>query len=316
MERITGEEMHARMVRAAEAAKAAGQALGLEVGDPIVLHNAFSVVVHLPPSPVVARVPMVLPPGMDGDALRERQQRELEFAGWLAGTGFPVVRPSSLVPAVPHGHDGHSMTFWELAEASEDHIPYGSVEAFRVVDLHERLREYPRTSELPFLGPVNRAVPALLEALQAAPELIAPADLERALAEWKILEPCFASREAFTDRFPDVTIQAVHGDAPSYNVIRTAGGVLFADFEDVCQAPLEWDLALGTRDDLLGYQAEAARRGLPSFDVNVLKVMNAGRLLQMVGSLALVPQLPLLAAGLKPSIDAWRRMPFAGGIEG
>jgi hypothetical protein len=38
------------------------------------------------------------------------------------------------------------------------------------------------------------------------------------------------------------------------------------------------------------------------------------RMLQMVASVALVPQLPLLADGLKPALDGWRTMPFAGGL--
>lgn len=311
---ITAEEVHARMERGAQAAAGMGRDLGLEVSETIVLHNAFSVVVHLSPSPVVARVPLVVPPGMEGDALLVRQQRELDFVGWLAGTGLAVVRPSPLVPARPYVRDGFAMTFWELADLASDHVPYGSIESSRVVDLHEAMRGYP--GELPFLSSVTGSVPGLLEALQRSPELIEPADLERALAEWEMLEPLFASAEAFLGRFPNAVLQPAHGDSPSYNAIRTTGGILFADFEDISLAPLELDLALGTEEDLQGYKAEAGRRGLPSYDEDVLRVMNAVRFLQMVGSLAMVPQLPILENGLKPAIEAWRGSPFAGGVEG
>ena len=46
---------------AVQAAATAARTLGLTVTHPTVLHSAFSVVVHLEPSPVVARVPMNLP---------------------------------------------------------------------------------------------------------------------------------------------------------------------------------------------------------------------------------------------------------------
>ena len=312
---MTAEEVEARAARAVQAAEDAGRALGLDIGVPVVLHNAFSVVVHLQPAPVVARVPLVLAPGMEGASLRERQQREVDFAGWLAGTGFPTVRPSPLVPLRPHTEDGYAMTFWELAELSEDHVPYGSVDSATVVGLHAAMREYPNADSLPFISPVNRSVPGLLDALQAAPELIDVGDLERILAEWALLEPIFSSADAFRASFPGTTIQPVHGDAPSYNTIRTTAGVLFADFEDVCLAPLEWDLALGTEGDVAGYNAEALRQGKPVIRSDALMAVNAGRMLQVVGSLALVPQLPLLAEGLKSMLEVWRSMPFAGGVE-
>ena len=64
---------------AVQAAATAARDLGLTVTDPTVLYDAFSVVVHLKPAPVVARVPLYLP-----DSLREtqtvRHQRELDVA--------------------------------------------------------------------------------------------------------------------------------------------------------------------------------------------------------------------------------------------
>ena len=53
---------------------------------------------------------------------------------------------------------------------------------------------------------------------------------------------------------------------------------------------------------------------MPDGDPEVLQVMTAARMLQMVSSLALIPQLPLLAEGLKPAVEAWRALPFAGGL--
>lgn len=45
--------------QALRAAVAVGRRVGLPVRDPVVLSDAFNLVVHLAPSPVVARVPTV-----------------------------------------------------------------------------------------------------------------------------------------------------------------------------------------------------------------------------------------------------------------
>ncbi len=311
---MTPEELQARSARAVKAATDAGRDLGLDVGDPVLLHDVFSAVVHLAPAPVAVRVPMVLPSDLRGPRLRERQQRELDVVAWLAGQGIPVVAPSPLVPLAPVERDGFSMTFWELADVSEEHVPYGSVDSALVVDLHEALRDYPGANDLPFLAPVSHTVPSLLASLATTPDLIAAEVLDRARREWEILGPVLGSRAGFAERFPNTPVQAVHGDAPSYNVILTRSGPRFADFEDVNLAPVEWDLAAGAPEDIETYTREASRRGLRPIDPDVLRVMTAARMLQMVASLALVPELPLLATGLEPAIEAWRGMPFAGGL--
>jgi hypothetical protein len=310
---MTPEEIQARSARAVRAATAAGRQLGLDVRNPVVLHDVFSVVVHLAPLPIVVRVPTVTPPGLRGALLAARQQRELDVVAWLAEQGVPVVSPSAHVPRRPVERDGFSMTFWELADVAGDHVPYGSVDSALVVVLHEGLREH-TANDLPFLAPVNHTVPALLASLATTPDLIAAADLDRARREWEILGPLLASPDRFEERFPGVPLQPVHGDSPSYNVIQTRRGPLFADFEDVNLAPVEWDLAGGTAEDIQSYSHEASRRGLRPIDPEVLQVMSAGRMLQMVVSLALVPQLPLLAKGLEPAIEAWRAMPVAAGL--
>jgi len=310
---MTPAELRARTKRAVQAAVAAARELGLDVGEPVVLHDVFSVVVHLAPLPVVVRVPVVLPQPLRGAALVARQQREIDVVRWLARRGVAVVAPSSLVPANPIQRDGYSMTFWELAEASEEHVPYGPGDSGRVVKLHAVLRDYPAEG-LAFLSPVNAVVPALLESLAATPELISASDLDRARREWEVLEPVLGSREGFEALFPETPVQAVHGDAPSYNIILTLSGPRFADFEDVTCGPVEWDLAGGIPEDVENYNREARRLGLRPLDPAVLRVMTTARMLQLVAAFALVPELPVLAEGLRPALEAWRAMPLAGGI--
>ncbi|WP_143659478.1 hypothetical protein [Streptomyces sp. MP131-18] len=96
---MTPDQLAARTARALDAAVAAGRALGLAVTDAAVLHDVFSVVVHLAPSPVVVRVPAVLPSSAGPDAQAAQQQTELDLVSRLAEQGVPVVPPSPLVPA-------------------------------------------------------------------------------------------------------------------------------------------------------------------------------------------------------------------------
>ncbi|QRO02029.1 phosphotransferase [Archangium violaceum] len=307
---LTPVELAARTARAVDAAVSAGRALGLAVTDPKVLHDVFSVVVHLAPSPVVVRVPLVLPPGFARAAQEARQVRELAAVAWLAERGLPVVRPSPLVPREPVRRDGFSMTFWERVEVDASREPDYLGEAALAADLHAALRDYP--GELPFLSPLE-TVPLFLGYLEEHPGLLAPADLERARGEWAVLAPLLSSREAFARAFPGVGVQPIHGDAPSYNVLRTTSGVRYADFEDVTLGPVEWDLAFLGPEGAAIYDAAAARAGVRPLDPAVLRVMDAAGMLRNAVCYALVPQLPMLAEALAPMLQRWRTMPFAGG---
>ncbi|MDY7227039.1 phosphotransferase [Hyalangium rubrum] len=304
---LTPAELAARKARAVDAAVGAGRALGLSVTAPKVLHDVFSVVVHLAPSPVVVRVPLVLPPGFEGAAQEARQARELSAVAWLAERGLPVVRPSPLVPREPVRRDGFSMTFWEHVEVDASREPDYLAEAALAADLHAVLRDYP--GELPFLSPVA-TVPLFLASLEEHPGLLAPADLERARGEWAVLGPMLSSREAFERAFPGVGVQAIHGDAPSYNILRTRSGVRYADFEDVTLGPVEWDLAFLGPEGASIYDAAAAKAGVRPLDPSVLRVMDAVGMLRNVVCYALVPQLPMLAEALAPGLEKWRTMPL------
>lgn len=306
----TGERA-ARVRHAVEAAVAAGQESGLEITSPAVVHEGFSVLVALSPSPVVARVPVVLPPGRPLAELQAQQRRELQAVGWLAKAGHPVVAPTPLAPAEPVEAAGFSITLWERVEVNGGAAPDYVANAGRVAILHGTLRHY--LADLPFMTPLQRMVPQCLEFLEGRRELIAEADLDRAREEWDILGPLFTSREAFEARFPGVPLQAIHGDAPYYNVIPTPAGPLDADFEEVTCGPREWDLALVGADGVHAYDQAAARQGDPVTDPVVRRLAEAARLLQVVACLALVPQWPALAESLTPMLDLWRSTPVAGG---
>jgi hypothetical protein len=301
-----------RSARAVSAASEVARSLGLTVTEPKVLHDVFSVVVHLAPAPVVARVPVVLPRELSMATLQQRQAREIAAVSWLAKQNVPVVRPSPLVPAKPVQRDSFSVTFWELvdvqAQAEADMLSNTKL----VPQLHAALRKYP--GELPFLSPVANTVPSCLSFIAQHPELLAAEDLQRAQREWQTLEPILTSQRAFEAAYPHATVQPIHGDAPFDNVIHTSGGARYADFEDVTLGPPEWDIAGAGPEYTAAYAEAAGTAGVRPLQEDLLQVMAAARNLQMVACMALVPELPLLGTWLTPMLDTWRNSPFAGGF--
>jgi Ser/Thr protein kinase RdoA (MazF antagonist) len=305
---LTDDQLAARTERAVAAATAAGRDLGLTITEPRVLYNVFSVIVHLTPSPVIVRVPTVLPRTTTLETQLVDQRRELAVAGWLARRGHPVVPPSPLVPAEPVQRDGFSMTFWQFVKQVKETEISTARAAEVAAEMHRALREY--TGDLAFMGALNPFVPDGLAQLTDRPDLIDPADVERAKREWDILGPMFASEEAFTQAFPNATIQPIHGDAPGYNLIVTPDGELCSDFELVTRGPVEWDLGYTGEEGAAAYNAAAERLGLRKLDERLLKVLEALRMLQLVACVAQAPELPMLVDGLKPMLEAWRTTPF------
>ncbi|MGR6917877.1 phosphotransferase family protein [[Actinomadura] parvosata] len=314
MSGFLGPQQLARRTSAAlDAAVGAGRELGLEVAEARVLHDLFSVVVHLAPAPVVVRVPTVLAHGVDLDGLARRQRVELDVVRWLAGQGTPVIPPSPLVPLEPVRRDGFSMTFWQFVEEDRSKEPDYEANAESVAALHAAMRAYP--GELGFLSAAEPSfVSESFALLDGRPDLVDAADLERARREWQVLEPLVRSRAAFEDRFPGVELQPVHGDSPPANIFHGVDGNLYSDFELVTLGPVEWDLAaLGPACEA-AYDRGARRHGLRPLNEEVMAFVNAVGMLRAVAVLSFVPQLPVLLEYVKPAIEQWRAMPFAGGL--
>ncbi|MBD0421682.1 phosphotransferase [Streptomyces sp. TRM S81-3] len=310
---LTPQQLADRTAAAVEAAVAAGRELGLTVTDPTVLHDVFSVVVHLAPSPVVARIPTVLPRPDDLAALARRQQDELDVTRWLGDRGVPVIAPSPLVPREPVQRGGFSMTLWPFVEEDRDKEPDYVANAESVADLHAALRAYP--GRLEFLSAAEPGfIAESLARLDRHPGLIAAAELDRARREWQVLEPLVRSRRAFEDRFPGVELQPIHGDCPPANIFSGVDGDLYADFELVTLGPVEWDLAALGPEHEAAYDRGARRNGTRPLDEEVLGFVNALGMLRAIATLTLAPQLPDLMEYLKPAVDKWQTMPFAGGI--
>jgi hypothetical protein len=219
-----------RSQRAVEAAVTLAREHGLRVEEPVVLNDLFSLMVHLKPAPVVARVATRMP--RLRSPIAEWLEREIAVTEFLSDRGAPVVAPSRELPAGPHERDGFWVSFWTYIEPDPDRTPTSSDCSAMLLDLHAAMRSYP--GELPMLGADD--ITRGLELLGETDEIMSKADVDllRALAER--LRPLWEA--------PREDAQPLHGDAHPGNLISSRdGGLVWIDFEDVCLGPVEWDLA-------------------------------------------------------------------------
>ena len=304
---LSPEQIAARTARAVDAAVAAGTELGLRVDEPRVLYDVFSVIVHLAPTPVVVRVPTVLPASYATapETQTAQQRAELAVAGWLADHGHPVVPPSPLVPREPVRRQGFSMTFWQLVEQIPDAEPDMGRRIEQTARLHAALRDYDG-GDLAFWAPFGTYIPEGLAELERMPDMVSAADLQRAQGEWAVIAPALTSRAGFESAFPGVDIQPIHGDAPYHNMIATADGELWSDFELVTLGAVESDLAMVGPEGIAAYDAAAVALGLRRIDDRVRRMTEAASRLAMIAALAMAYELPMLVEGVKPMIDLWR----------
>jgi len=223
------------MEQAIRAAVSYAAAHDVRSTEPAVLKNGSNVVVHLRPTPIVARVAGTT--GLVRHPVADWFARELAVVDHLLERDVAVVSPSPELPRGPVVHDGMTMSFWTF-------VPHGPSVSIKPVDfatalasLHRALADY--RNPLPTAGPLDDVLLGLPFVGEHASAL--RAEHERLSA----LLPAGG--------------QALHGDAHPGNVLVTPDGLVWNDFEDTWRGPLEWDLAIMRRTKLLdGSQALAA----------------------------------------------------------
>ncbi|MFD2470761.1 phosphotransferase enzyme family protein [Amycolatopsis silviterrae] len=225
---------------AVSAALSVGRRFSLPTGAAEVLHERSNVLVRM--GPVVARVPAttrLLRP--DATAWLER---DVALSAYLTERGVRVVSPASDPPAGPHFAEGLPVTLWHWTPHDPDHRHTPDETAGSLARVHAALRDYP--GELPSRGPVDE----LLTAVARNSEVL-DGFADRIRAE----------TERLAALLPSGPGQALHGDAHPGNLIQTAGGPCWLDFEDTWRGPLEWDLAIlarqGGPEFLAAYPREA-----------------------------------------------------------
>jgi hypothetical protein len=242
---------------AVRAAVKVAASLGVSSFEPVVLADGANVVVHLRPSPVVAKV------AASATAVRLETdtwlQRELNVVLFLAAAGAPVMTPSPEMPAITYHGDGHVMSFWRYRRSAGGDGPQEATIGSMLRDLHATLRSYPGT--LPVLAPLND-IPAFLARPQS----------QLSAGEAAVLSAAYARLTAELDRTLDQTSapgQALHGDAGPGNLMNTDTGWVWHDFEDTCTGPAGWDLAASTASRRLDRSRILAAYGAPADPVQL-----------------------------------------------
>ena len=194
------------------------------------LAGGSNVLVHLKPTPAVARV--MTATAVLHDDIERWLTREVAVGEFLAKRGLAVA-PTRLLPAGPHQRDGLWMTVWDYVPYDRpENLPGASELGHSLRSLHAALAEFPGELE-PLFG-IRQGIERLLDELEPAPWL-SPVDIDSLRAGLAELTP-----RVFASSQPG---QALHGDAGIGNMLRTDQGLLWNDLEDVCTGPVAWDLA-------------------------------------------------------------------------
>lgn len=234
---------------AVAAAVAAARAQGVRCGSPIVLRDAWHVLVHLPSAAVVARVSTGI--SSPGAPKPTDVVRELAVASHAVRRGAPVVPPADELDPGPHWRDGHVITFWRYVTTSGEVDGPAAGRALR--EIHEALVD--------FGGPL--------------PAAGHPEDTDEILATLEGSHRVEFLREVASRR-PDLDGQALHGDAHLGNCLASVDGPLWHDFETACRGPREYDLAaLVLRDLAHGGGDPRARAALTAYGEHDSELLRA-----------------------------------------
>jgi Ser/Thr protein kinase RdoA (MazF antagonist) len=209
--------------RAMAAAVAIVSALGLAVGDVVVLQDSNQLTLRLLPCDVLARVAL---------AGQHVAQFEVELAQRLAGAGCPVATLEPRAESRVYERDGFAVTLWTYYEpaAPREISPAGYASA--LARLHAGMRE------------LDMPAPHFTDRVAQAQQLIASRDRTPALAgaDRELLGDTLRGlRRAIGDR--GAPEQLLHGEPHPGNVLTTKQGLAFIDLETCCRGPVEFDLA-------------------------------------------------------------------------
>jgi hypothetical protein len=212
------------------AAQAVARAHGVACDEAALIAAGSNVLVHLKPAPVVARV-------MTGTAVLHEDPeqwlaREVAVGVFLAERTDLVVAPSDILPPGPHEQDGLWMTLWKFVPHDAQAPPPQPRELGRSLrELHAALADFP--GALAPLSEIRDWLERLLAELRPSPSL-SQRDVDWLRFKLDALTPA-----VFESSLP---AQALHGDASMGNLLRTDGGLVWNDFEDVCAGPVAWDV--------------------------------------------------------------------------
>ncbi len=202
------------------------RALGLGDVSPILLKAARHTTLLIAPPGIVARVESAEP----ADTAIRTAHRELGVTRHLAGRDAPAIAPLDAQLAGPHVTRAGIVTLWPyVAPLRPADDADAMVAATTLAAIHHGLRDY-RGDLPPYTAMLDRCWTVLVSGVCA----LAPADRELLATHYRRL------RAALDARTPMVPL---HGDVHLGNLLPTARGALWTDFEDACRGPPEMDIA-------------------------------------------------------------------------
>ncbi len=210
--------------RAVAAGISTASALELKVDDAVVVNDSNRIAVRLLPCDTLARVAPVA--HQRGSAI------ELEVARRLAEIDSPVARPDPRVEPRVYIRDGFAVTLWTYYEI----LPPSEFARREYAGVLERLHAGLRRIDLAAPHFTDRVAEAqrLVDSPVNSPDLPA-ADRELLSNTLRSLARAIVRR--------GVPEQLLHGEPHPGNLLRTARGLLFIDFETCCRGPFEFDIA-------------------------------------------------------------------------
>jgi hypothetical protein len=212
------------------AAQAVAREHGVACDEAVRIAAGSNVLVHLKPSPVVARV--MTGTAVLHDDVEQWLVREVAVAAFLAERTELVVAPSDLLPPGPHERDGLWMTMWRFVAHDAQAPPPEPRELGRSLrELHAALAGFP--GDLAPLSEIRDWLERLLAQLRPSPSLT------RQDVDWLRFKLDALTPAVFESALP---AQALHGDASIGNLLRTESGLVWNDLEDVCAGPVAWDV--------------------------------------------------------------------------
>ena len=239
-----------RQTLAVQAAISIAARYGIVDCTPTILRDSHHTSVHLAPFPIVARV-ATTPETATGLA------NEVTVVRYLLQAGAPVVAPSAALPPGPHVHDAATLTYWTFVEHRTGHEVAPAAAAAALQALHEAFEGY--TGNLPLFTDAIAQCHSWLEDPRRLSALAAD-DRRFLLIQHRRLTHRLASIE--------MSLVPLHGEPHLGNLLASANGPLWIDFEAVCTGPREWDVTC------LPEQAATSLRGV---DPELLSVLRALR---------------------------------------
>lgn len=216
------------VVRAVDAATSIVTRLGLAVDDAIVLHNSNKLAVRLLPCETFARI---APRG------EEVAELEIDIAQRLAANESPVAALEPRVAPRAYERDGFVVTLWTYYEQ----VPHDEPSPAAVAEALGRLHAG--------MGRTESTAPHFTDRVAEAQHLVAHRDLTPRLAapDRELLGTTLERlRRTIGER--GAPEQLLHGEPHPGNILSTADGLRFIDFETCCRGPVEFDLAHVPRD--------------------------------------------------------------------